>query len=83
MPITSGTDVRWCERCQRKAASSYCGRTWLCSRCFAETHTRDRDGTMFHGPRGERLPPQPPSLESWMDRTPRERLRSRDTHRTR
>ena len=55
MPITSGTDIRWCERCQQRAATSFC-EVWLCGPCYQATHRRDANGILFHGPRDEVLP---------------------------
>ena len=79
MPITSETDIRWCERCQRKAATSFC-EVWLCGSCYQRLHPRDPyDGHLVHLTRGEARPEDKGNLEPWM---PRERLRSRDPHRT-
>ena len=45
-------NIRWCGRCSRRAASSYC-ETWLCGECYQATHQRTKDGVLLHALRGD------------------------------
>jgi len=47
-------NIRWCGRCSRRAASSYC-ETWLCGECYQATHQRTKDGVLLHALRGDTL----------------------------
>ena len=47
-------NIRWCARCSRRAASSYC-EGWLCKECYDATHARNQDGVLVHALRGDAL----------------------------
>ena len=40
-------NIRWCSRCERRAAENYC-EAWLCGECYQATHQRTKAEVESH-----------------------------------